>query len=711
MKLLRRNPLIAMTTGGIALCLLSGLGFFWLEKQWSAQPSLADAVPGMTATQWRDASPEQRRSLLLAAVDNGKDRPQARYLLALDYLRTDEGEAALKQLAGLEQDVPVLAPLILYQRGQAQAAIGETTHAVTTWRQLLQQFPQSPVVPEVLLALSPGDPQAWQTAIGQWGQSPKVQKAIRDALGTSPDQPSLMRVLVRYDPLNSNAWRDRLVKQYSAQLTAQDWEIIGDSYWDQLQYAEAARAYAQAFPSAKVLYRRARSLHISNQKAAAQTYYRQLIATFPQAEETGLGLRRFAMIAPPQEAIRLLDQAIAQFPKEAPDALEEKAALWEKQKNAKGAAQAYQQLLQQYPQSDGAAQYRWQVAWKYARQGNNQAAWQWAEPIAKNPQSSLAPQAAFWVGKWAQKLNRPEDATTAFRYLLHQFPESYYSWRAAQMLGWKVGDFNTVRQTPSNLTPPLPLTLPPGGSPLIRELYAMGLYDTASDLLQTELANKLEPTVEEAFLQGALLIQRNYYRLGIQKIWSLSQREDPQDRQAWQNLRQNPLYWQALFPLPYYPTIAKWSQTRQLNPALVAGLIRQESRFEVAIRSSAGATGLMQLMPGTAEWVAQKIKLSNYQVTAPEDNINMGTWYLDYTHREYNNNSILAIASYNAGPGNVSKWVTKKNYGDWDEFIEMIPFAETRVYVESVLENYWNYRRLYDPAIAQQMQQLQNSKE
>lgn len=124
------------------------------------------------------------------------------------------------------------------------------------------------------------------------------------------------------------------------------------------------------------------------------------------------------------------------------------------------------------------------------------------------------------------------------------------------------------------------------------------------------------------------------------------------------------------------------------------------------IRSGAGATGLMQVMPDTGAWIAEKIKLKQYQLNDPEDNIQLGTWYLDYTHQEYSGNSLLAIASYNAGPGAVSDWVTKSGVTDPDTFVETIPYSETKGYVKSVFGNYWNYLRLYNPEISQKLAQI-----
>jgi soluble lytic murein transglycosylase len=117
----------------------------------------------------------------------------------------------------------------------------------------------------------------------------------------------------------------------------------------------------------------------------------------------------------------------------------------------------------------------------------------------------------------------------------------------------------------------------------------------------------------------------------------------------------------------------------------------------------------MQVMPETAEWVASQIDLKQYNLEDPQDNIKLGTWYLDFTHREYDNNSLFAVASYNAGPGSVADWITRFGFNDPDKFVEEIPFPETKGYVEAVFENYWNYLRLYNPDISQQLAQVSKS--
>ena len=117
----------------------------------------------------------------------------------------------------------------------------------------------------------------------------------------------------------------------------------------------------------------------------------------------------------------------------------------------------------------------------------------------------------------------------------------------------------------------------------------------------------------------------------------------------------------------------------------------------------------MQIMPDTGLWIANKRGVNNYNLDNPTDNINFGTWYLDYTHSRYADNSMLAVASYNAGPNRVAQWVQERSINDPDEFVNSIPYDETRDYVSKVLGNYWNYLRLYSPSVQQQIAALNQS--
>ncbi len=617
-------------------------------------------------------------------------RNRARYLLAADLIKQKQGKKALFWLDSLEKDYPQLGAHILLQRAKAYGLISQKDKEIGTLKQLIQKYPHSPVVAEALYMLGEKT-----QAIAEFPHHPRTHLLVSQELEKNPNQLPLLLLLAEYaaDAPGMNQVRDKLVAEYENELKPEDWQIIADGYWQIGRYKKAALAYGKAPITAENLYRIARGAHILNERTAAINGYQKLIATFKEATQNGRALLHLARLSPDQEALDYLEQG-KEFEDFAPIALLETARRLERLNNPEKAQATLQFLLQNYPNSDAAARWRWAAASKAAAQQDFLAAWELAQPITDNPDSSLAAVAAFWIGKWAQKLNRPEEAQASFEYLLARHPQSYYSWRAATILGQEVGDFTTVREImPEGIKLPgrLPLL---AGSPALQELYLLGQDKDAAILWQAEIGGR-PLTVAEQYSEGILLLARGNYQLGINRVWSLSQREQPQDKLEWKALRETPEYWQALFPLPYYETIQKWSQERKLNPLLVAALIRQESRFEKEIRSPAEAIGLMQVIPDTAKWVAEKIGLKNYTLINPDDNINLGTWYFDYTHQEYENNSLLAIASYNGGPGNVKKWVEKYGYDDLDLFVENIPFPETRDYVKSVLGNYWNYLRIY----------------
>lgn len=623
-------------------------------------------------------------------------------LLASDLIDRHQGQAALAELDGLEEEYPLLAGHILLARGKAYQLEQNYSEAEATWQQVLANYPKSPIAGEALYLLGKSQPEYWQQAIAQFPAHPRTQEIIRRQLSHNPNQPQLMAMLVKYTPdaPGVDQMRDRLVKEYAPQLTPKEWQAIADSYWLKWDYGKAAQAYAKAPNNAQNLYRGGRGYHLSNDQATAKKYYLKLIQQYPQSADTGWGLLRMASLVSPKEAVSYLDQAIAKFPAQAPQALVSKAQYLKALHSPKAATEALQTLLTQYQDSEAAAEYRWRVAKTKAESGDFVSAWQWAQPIVvNNPDNKLAPKAGFWIAKWATKLNRPEDATVAYKSVLARFPRSYYAWRSAVALGWDVGDFTTVRQQVPQVLKTEKIT-PTGGSATFQELYKLGLEQEAWTQFQSEISDRKKLTLADDFTKGLWQLHQGYNLRGINQIGELQERDTPEDQQEWQQLRQTPEYWQALYPFPFESTILKWSKQRQLNPLLVTSLIRQESRFEPAIESAAGAIGLMQVIPSTAKTAAQNIGLSSYSMTNPEDNISIGTYYLDFTHQKYHNNSMLAVASYNAGPNAVAKWVKRYGLEDADEFVEKIPYQETQGYVESVFENYWNYLLVYNPEVA-----------
>lgn len=153
-----------------------------------------------------------------------------------------------------------------------------------------------------------------------------------------------------------------------------------------------------------------------------------------------------------------------------------------------------------------------------------------------------------------------------------------------------------------------------------------------------------------------------------------------------------------LYPLPHRELVFHYAAQHDVDPYLVFAVMRAESKYLPTATSVKGARGLMQIMPETGTWIAEKLKIEDYQsgmLYEPETNIRFGTWYLNSLREEFDGNLVLTLAAYNGGRGNVKQW--KQQYGWQADFrnIEQIPFKETRFYVGKVLKSYDTYKRLY----------------
>ena len=157
------------------------------------------------------------------------------------------------------------------------------------------------------------------------------------------------------------------------------------------------------------------------------------------------------------------------------------------------------------------------------------------------------------------------------------------------------------------------------------------------------------------------------------------------------------LPWQEwMFPLGFRSHVVAQAARQRVPASLVWAVIRQESNFQPRARSPVGAQGLMQLMPETARWAAEHLEddsSAGLDLDSPETNIRLGTAYLAYLRQRFPGDPVAVLAAYNAGPEPVLDWLQAAPQGRLR--LEDIGYPETRAYVEKVLRNQWQYRRLY----------------
>ncbi|QFZ92035.2 lytic transglycosylase domain-containing protein [Synechococcus elongatus] len=667
----RRRTWFLLSSGSLgAAALVVLLGIWWRSP--TPETAIALRQSDFAELRW------QSRFAMDAAT-----RQRARFLYA-QAIAADQPQAALQAIQGLERSYPLLGPYILKLRAQLQTQLGQDPQE--TWRQLLSSYPESPVQAEAVLDLEQWDAAA--AAIQRWPRYPASNELARQLAQQRPTEAK--RWLLHIAQFGRYRFDiDAVLAELQAQpnLTASDRQQIADAYWQRDDYATAADLYARSPQTDETLYRQARSRDLSNQPELARSLYQQLLQRFPQSPERERALVHLVRLDPANRDryLQLLEQ---QFARTLPEALGLAAATEPR----------YQQiLLQRFPNSPEAAALRWRQAWQQAEAGNlPQAIALVTQTRDRSPATEAAAQAGFWLGRWQSQLGQPAAAQEAWQTVLRQQPDSYYAWRSAVALGWPVGDFLSLQaQQPTWPQAPSPQALP-AGSEVLKELYILGQTEDAWRLWQQE-GPSADASPSDRYISALLEASIARYDRAASLLKSLPL-ESP--------LRQRPDFVSTLYPVVFAEEITAATQRDRLNPLLVLGLIRQESRFLPGATSVVGARGLMQLMPETAAEVATELGLQQYDLGDPQTNIQLGSRYLRNVLNYWRNDSLLAIASYNAGPGNVENWVQRFGRNDRDRWVEQIPFPETRDYVEKVLGNYWNYLRQSDRTLNQRIQEL-----
>lgn len=156
--------------------------------------------------------------------------------------------------------------------------------------------------------------------------------------------------------------------------------------------------------------------------------------------------------------------------------------------------------------------------------------------------------------------------------------------------------------------------------------------------------------------------------------------------------------WEAAYPRAYEPVVARLARGGEVDPMFMWAIMRNESTFRPEVVSPAGAVGLMQIMPATANRMASEVGKSSIDrrdLASPATSLSLGAAYLKKLARLFPQNHAAWAASYNAGEEAVGRWAKKKSVADIEEWIEEIPYDETNLYVKKVLLSYWKYQKIY----------------
>jgi soluble lytic murein transglycosylase len=638
------------------------------------------------------------------------DHNRKRYDAAMQWHTQAEKSALLREYA-------------LFLGGSTARAAAKEAEAIARFERLRSDFPQS-----VLRRNATGELAGAALALGQ------AQKALEtlDAHGASGDSWLLLlrgkalqqlnrdaeaatdfqSVLYGF-PLSSEAkTAEAILATLRAKLGAQYPRVAveqqlarADALFDRNRCGEARPEYAAALPRISVGAVRDRvELRIARcriRAGAPVTVLTTLKVATPEVDAERLYVLSQTYRARRQQAAML--EAVEKLAATYPDSPWTEQAFfdtgnsyWVELERTKAAAW-YHRAASRFPSGRNAVVAHWRVAWTAYLERPAEAAAKFEEHLTRYRSTPYAENALYWLGRLAEREGSLPRARAFYAKAFERFTQTYYGRQASARLR-AIGpapaeNVALLALIPAaSAVPPLDDTIPPAAEPYRRRaqaLLALGLEPYAEQELRTAHALTRAPRLLLEAAQAAH--QASRYGVGI----GIARRVDPHLDSR--RVAEAPAeIWRAVYPLPFQQSIESTAGRKGLDPMLVAGLIRQESTFLPDAISRAGAVGLMQLMPSTGRELARRERLpySRHRLFEPEYNLRLGITHLAELLASYGNIE-KALAAYNAGPHRVTKWTASGDYSEPAEFVESIPFTETREYVQIVMRNAEVYRRVY----------------
>jgi soluble lytic murein transglycosylase len=662
----------------------------------------------------------------------------ARFLRGYLYYAAQNYQAAIEALDSRAiGSASALADYALFYRGESEAATEAKVEARRDYNTLYTKHPDSLKAREARLRAS-------EMSIALADPTSAIKELARLAEANDPDA-----IYITARALESMGRLDQAIAYYrriyyeipattasvqsEARLTALNAspkENVGSfdqersraaALFDAKQYADASDAYEQLlarFPEAdridEVQLRLGISLLNNKQAAKALGALARVSDNDPELRAEALfnqaeALRRASRSLESSQAV---DRLLRQYPKSrwATEALYTLATYLKKQARESEAATRYRQLFAGYPKSEYAPEASYNLGWFAYRSKNYSEAARILEQHLEGyryPETKFIGEACYWAGKSEERLGHKTRALALYDLVNERYRYGYHGYVAGLRS-------DTLRKA----EPALKAEQPKPGSDLevirANALHVEPIQETAngSEIGRVARANDLEvigldelaikelnkaleaaPTSPKLNLRLAQL----YSRRGETFQASLVLRKGYPDLYSYRDSDLPREAWEIFFPLIAWGTIKQEAKRYGIDPYIAAGLIRQESVFNPNAVSRVGARGLMQLMPATGQLISKR--QGNGTITAadlynPALNIKLGMNYFAQMLGEFGRVE-YAAAAYNAGPLRARAWIAERGSMDIEDWIENVPFSETRGYIQNVLRYAANYRRFY----------------
>jgi soluble lytic murein transglycosylase len=675
---------------------------------------------------FQDRTPQAYAAIEAYARRHAKEDAAALAWLALGYAHTLDHDyaKAIDPLNRAKAGASELGDYVAYYLGNAYLQSGRTAEALSTLSDFNKTFPDSLLIRDAHMI--------YATALLQEGRPAEAAALLESE--RSPVRSDLELTIGRaYAATGQNdkaaaAFRNvyfNLPSSPEADAAGAELRKLGisggiaerrtraDLLFKSRHYADAATEYRGLVDAVPPTERAVVQLALANseEKSGQSREARQLLNSMgtqtADAEAQRLYLlSETARSTNDEDAVlRTLDQ-LRQFGPTSPwleQALLSAGNMYLLKRDYDHAIDLYRELQQRFPDGTRTSYAHWKAVWLTFRQGRVEDAKKgFEDQITVYPDSNEVPNALYWRARIAEEQGDAVMARAFLQKLSERYRNYYYAELGRQRLkNLKPASEEVVthyavldRVPPLSSKGKVEADDPPEDNLRLQRARLLSngaLADQAVRELQAAAAEEggaWAPPEEAKVYQdggrydrGIEVMKRsvpNYFAVGLPDL--------PR------------AYWEALFPKPYWTDLHKYSTLNGLDPYLVASLIRQESEFNPLALSRANAVGLMQLLPITGKRVAKEVKLKHYNVSqlyAPTLNLQLGTHYFKSMVDKYGGQYEYALAAYNAGAERVEDWMGQGHYRDAQEFVESIPFTETREYVQAILRNANVYRQLY----------------
>ena len=357
----------------------------------------------------------------------------------------------------------------------------------------------------------------------------------------------------------------------------------------------------------------------------------------------------------------------------APEALYNAAKLFEIDKKLNEAVKIYEELIKKYPRTEFAEEASWNLGWIYYKEGRYKEAHKTFLGFINSASTFNSTRSEYWLARTLEKLENKDEADLIYRRLSSRYFPSYYPYLAQVKSNHndrpkiknevlEINKANSERKEKAEL------------------LIELGILDDAK--LEIRQIRKNANSVSDFINLSILYGKSNDFYNAINVVRGIN----------------HPDALRLSYPQGYSEIVKKYSQLYGLDKNIIFSIMREESRYQTDVVSPAKAIGLMQLIPNTGRTTAKELGIKDYnkkKLYDPDTNIRLGSYYFKKVLDEFDGNVFFALGGYNAGPHRIHEWQKRFPGLNVDEFVEEIPFRETRNYIRRVLRSYGAYKAIY----------------